>query len=60
MDPRNKLIGARIISSLEQLHLTIKKLNLKIANKDDYYNKCYEMGIPEKNLNRLKGENFWH
>ena len=58
MDPRNKLIGARIISSLEQLHLTIKKLNLKIANKDDYYNKCYEMGIPEKNLNRLKEKIF--
>ena len=48
MDPRNELIGARLISSLEKLHLSIKKLNLKITNKDDYYNKCYEIGIPEK------------
>ena len=30
MDPRNELIGARLISSLEKLHLSIKKLNLKI------------------------------
>ncbi len=50
IDPRNELIGARLISSLEKLHLSIKKLNLKIGNKDNYYNKCYEIGIPEKNL----------
>ena len=58
MDPRNEFIGARLISSLEKLHLSIKKLNLKIANKDDYYNKCYEIGIPEKNLNKLKEKIF--
>ena len=58
IDPRNELIGARLISSLEKLHLSIKKLNLKIANKDDYYNKCYEIGIPEKNLNKLKEKIF--
>ena len=58
MDPRNELIGARLISSLEKLHLSIKKLNLKIANKDDYYNRCYEIGIPEKNLNKLKEKIF--
>ena len=58
MDPRNELIGARLISSLEKLHLSIKKLNLKIANKDDYYNKCYEIGIPEKNLGKLKEKIF--
>ena len=58
MDPRNELIGARLISSLEKLHLSIKKLNLKIANKDDYYNKCYEIGIPEKNLSKLKEKIF--
>ena len=58
MDPRNELIGARLISSLEKLHLSIKKLNLKIANKDDYYNKCYEIGIPEINLGKLKEKIF--
>jgi hypothetical protein len=34
MDPGNELIGARLISSLEKLHLSIKNLNLKIANKN--------------------------
>ena len=58
MDPRNKLVGARLISSLEKLHLLIKKFNLKIANQDGYYNKCYEIGIPEKNLNKLKEKIF--
>ena len=58
IDPRNELLGARLIASLENLHLSIKKLNLKIANKDDYYNKCYEIGIPEKNLNKLKEKIF--
>ena len=58
MDPRNELIGARLISSLEKLHLLIKKLNLKIANQDGYYNKCYEIGIPEKNLGKLKEKIF--
>ena len=29
LDPRNNNLGARIVSSLEKLHLTIKKLNLK-------------------------------
>ncbi|MBO6490120.1 MAG: folate-binding protein, partial [Pelagibacteraceae bacterium] len=58
IDPRNELVGARLISSLEKLHLSIKKLNLKIANKDNYYNKCYEIGIPEKNLGKLKEKIF--
>ena len=58
MDPGNELIGARLISSLEKLHLSIKKLNLTIANKDDYYNNCYGIGIPEKNLGKLKEKIF--
>ena len=58
VDPRNEKIGARLISSLEKLYLSIKKLNLNIANKDSYYNKCYELGIPEKNLNKLREKIF--
>ena len=30
IDPRNDKLGAKIISKLENIHLTIKKLNLKI------------------------------
>jgi len=58
IDPRNELLGARLIASLEKLHLSIKKLNLRIANKNGYYNKCYELGIPEKNLSKLKEKIF--
>jgi hypothetical protein len=58
VDPRNEQIGVRLISSLEKLYLSIKKLNLNIANKDNYYNKCYELGIPEKNLNKLREKIF--
>ena len=31
-DPRNEELGARVLSNLEKLYLTIKKLNLKIIN----------------------------
>ena len=33
IDPRNDNLGAKIISKLENIHLTIKKLNLTIADK---------------------------
>ena len=58
IDPRNDRLGAKIISKLENIHLTIKKLNLKIADKDKYYNKSFELGIPQTNLNKLKEKIF--
>ena len=58
IDPRNDRLGAKIISKLENIHLTIKKLNLKIANKNKYYNKSFELGIPQTNLNKLKEKIF--
>ena len=33
IDPRNDKLGAKIISKLENIHLTIKKLNLEVADK---------------------------
>ena len=33
IDPRSDKLGAKIISKLENVHLTIKKLNLKIIDK---------------------------
>jgi len=35
IDPRKKELGARILSSLEKLHLTIKKLSLKIIDRQN-------------------------
>ena len=56
--PRNEKLGAKIISKLENIHLTIKKLNLKIADKEKYYNKSFELGIPQINLDKLKEKIF--
>jgi hypothetical protein len=58
IDPRNEKLGAKIISKLENIHLTIKKLNLKIADKKKYYSKSFELGIPQINLDKLKEKIF--
>ena len=58
IDPRSDKLGAKIISKNENIHLIIKKLNLKIIGKEKYYNKSFELGIPQINLNKLKDKIF--
>ena len=58
LDPRNKNLGARILSSLEKLHLTIKKLDLKIVKPDVYFAKAHSLGIPIKGIKNLKDQLF--
>ncbi len=58
LDPRNKNLGARILSSLEKLHLTIKKLGLKIVKPDTYFVKAHSLGIPIKGIENLKDQIF--
>ena len=58
LDPRNNNLGARIVSSLEKLHLTIKKLNLKIIKPDIYFAKAHSLGIPIKGIENLKDQLF--
>ena len=58
IDPRKKELGARILSSLEKLHLTIKKLSLKIIDSTEYFNHAHNLGIPEKGLVNLKEQLF--
>ncbi len=58
LDPRNKQLGARIISNLEKLYLTIKKLNLTITNSEVYYSLAHQLGVPEKGLLNLKDQLF--
>ena len=58
LDPRNKKLGARILSSLEKLHLTIKKLDLKIVKPDIYFAKAHSLGIPVKGIENLKDQLF--
>ena len=58
IDPRKKELGARILSSLEKIHLTIKKLSLKIVDSKEYFNHAHDLGIPEKGLVNLKEQLF--
>ena len=58
IDPRKNELGARILSSLEKLHLTIKKLNLKIVDSSIYFELAHSLGVPEKGLINLKEQLF--
>ena len=58
VDPREKKLGARILSNLEKLHITIKKLNLKISDHKVYLNEAYNYGIPIKGIKYLKDKLF--
>ena len=57
-DPRSKKLGSRVLSNLEKLYLTIKKLSLKIEDGRDYFNNAHEAGIPIKNLKKLQNNLF--
>ena len=58
LDPRNIKLGARLIASLEKLHLSLKKLNLKIINKSEYYKESFNLGIAQINSSKLKEKLF--
>ena len=45
LDVRNVNLGARILSTIEKLHLTIKKLKLKIIDPDSYLKKAHSLGF---------------
>jgi len=47
LDPRLKKLGARLIINLEKLYLSLKKLELKTANIQDYYNLSHKLGISQ-------------
>jgi len=58
LDPRNKNLGARLIINLEKLYLSLKKLELKDSSVDEYYQLSYELGIPQKEMNKLQNKLF--
>ena len=58
IDPRNKDLGAKIVSKIENSEIVIKNLNLKKVDKNKYYQKSFNLGIPQKNLGRLKDKIF--
>ena len=58
VDPRDNDLGARIISSLEKIYLTIKKLNLKIVKNKSYIEKAFLKGIPIEGAGNLQNQLF--
>jgi folate-binding protein YgfZ len=58
LDTRSEKLGARILSSLEKLHLTIKKLNLKIVDKSNYLKDAHAEGIPIQGIKNLQDNLF--
>jgi len=58
IDPRNINLGAKILSKLENINLVIEKLNLSKIDKKKYYNKSFELGIPQFNLSKLRNKIF--
>ena len=58
IDPRNKKLGAKIVSKNENVENVIKKLSLKKININKYYTESFDLGIPQVNLNKLKDKIF--
>ena len=58
IDSRNKKLGARILSTLEKLHLTIKKLNLKVTKSEIYLKRAHSLGVPVKGVENLREKLF--
>ena len=58
LDPRNTDLGGRIIINLEKLYLSIKKLNLKSSNTEEYYDHSFNIGIPQIDTQKLQNKLF--
>ena len=58
LDPRNKNLGARLIINLEKLFLSLKKLDLKESKIDEYYKLSQELGIAQREMNKLQNKLF--
>ena len=58
VDPRDRSLGARIISPLEKLYLTIKNLKLKLISNNTYSKNAYLQGVPVEGLKNLQNQLF--
>ena len=58
LDPRNKDLGARLIINLEKLYLSLKKLELKDSPISEYHRLSHELGIAQKDMNKLQNKLF--
>ena len=58
LDPRNKKLGGRLIINLEKLTLSLKKIDLDSSDSEKYYKFSYELGILQKNTEKLRNKLF--
>ena len=58
LDPRHKKLGGRLIVNLEKLYLSLKKLDLQSIDPEEYYKLSYELGVPQKNTEKLRNKLF--
>ena len=58
LDPRHKKLGGRLIINLEKLYLSLKKLDLKSSELKEYYNFSHELGIPQRDMDKLSDKLF--
>ncbi len=58
LDPRHKKLGGRLIINLEKLYLSLKKLDLKSSEPNEYYNFSHELGIPQRDMDKLSDKLF--
>ena len=58
LDPRNKMLGGRLIINLEKLYLSLKKLDLKSSEPIEYYKFSHQLGIPQKDMSKLNNKLF--
>ena len=58
LDPRYNELGARLIINLEKLYLSLKKLELKTSNIEDYYKLSHELGISQNDNQNLQNKIF--
>ena len=58
LDPRNKNLGGKFFLAIENVESIIKSLSLKKVDKKKYYEKSFDLGIPQINLSKLKDKIF--
>ena len=58
LDPRHKKLGGRLIINLEKLYLSLKKLDLKSAEPNEYYKFSHELGISQRDMDKLSDKLF--
>ena len=58
LDPRHKKLGGRLIINSEKLNLSLKKMDLDSSDSEEYYKFSYELGIFQKNTEKLRNKLF--